>query len=71
MKEIEPKRSAASWLAELAKGRYGESLERVELVIKDHLAEMKENIPDIAEGPFYMGVSRLGSSGVTLRFTAK
>ena len=50
---------------------YGESLERVELVIKDHLAEMKENIPDIAEGPFYMGVSRLGSSGVTLRFTAK
>ena len=42
---------------------YGESLERVELVIKDHLAEMKENIPDIAEGPFYMGVSRLGSSG--------
>lgn len=24
MKEIEPKRSAASWLAELAKGRYGE-----------------------------------------------
>ena len=50
---------------------YGESLERVELVIKDHLSEMKENIPDIAEGPFYMGVSRLGSSGVTLRFTAK
>ena len=24
MKEIEPNRSAASWLAELAKGRYGE-----------------------------------------------
>ena len=24
MKEIEPKRFAASWLAELAKGRYGE-----------------------------------------------
>ena len=24
MKEIEPKRSAASWLVELAKGRYGE-----------------------------------------------
>ena len=29
MKEIEPNRSAASWLAELAKGRYGEyALER-------------------------------------------
>ncbi len=50
---------------------YGESLERIELVIKDNLKEIKKNIPDIAEGPFYMGVSKLGASGVTLRFTAK
>ena len=50
---------------------YGESLERVELVIKDHLDAMRREIPDIAEGPFYMGVSKLGSSGVTLRLTAK
>ena len=50
---------------------YGESLERVELVIKDNLPAIREEIPDIAEGPFYMGVSRLGASGVTLRFTAK
>ena len=50
---------------------YGESLERVELVIKDNLETIKKNIPDIAEGPFYMGVSQLGASGVKLRFTAK
>ena len=50
---------------------YGESLERVELVIKNNLEAIKVNIPDIAEGPFYMGVSKLGASGVTLRFTAK
>lgn len=50
---------------------YGESLERVELVIKDNLDNIKNNIPDIIEGPFYMGVSELGQSGVKLRFTAK
>ena len=50
---------------------YSESLERVELVVKDNLESLKKNIPDIAEGPFYMGVSKLGASGVTLRFTAK
>lgn len=50
---------------------YCESLERVELLIKNNLAEFRKNIPDIADGPFYMGVSKLGSSGVTLRLTAK
>ena len=50
---------------------YGESLERVEVVIRDNLAAIADNIPDIVEGPYYMGVSKLGSSGVTLRFTAK
>lgn len=50
---------------------YGESLERVELVINDNLPTIRQNIPDIVEGPYYMGVSKLGASGVTLRFTAK
>lgn len=50
---------------------YGESLERIELVIKKNLERIKKNVPDIVEGPFYLGVSKLGSSGVTLRFTAK
>ena len=42
---------------------YSESLERVELVVKDNLDSLRKNIPDIAEGPFYMGVSKLGASG--------
>ena len=50
---------------------YGDSLERIEVVIKENLELMRKNIPDIVEGPFYMGVSKLGASGVTLRFTAK
>lgn len=50
---------------------YGESLERVELVIRDNLESIKKNVPDIVEGPFYLGVAKLGASGVTLRFTAK
>lgn len=50
---------------------YSENLERVELIIKNNLDDIKNNIPDIVEGPFYMGVSQLGASGVRLRFTAK
>ncbi len=50
---------------------YGESLERIELVIKKNLDMIRRHVPDIVEGPFYLGVSKLGASGVTLRFTAK
>lgn len=45
---------------------YGESLERVESILKDNL----DAIPDIKEGPFYKGVSELGDSAVILRFVA-
>ena len=50
---------------------YGESLERVEAVLKDNLSKAKELIPDIVEGPFYKGVSELGESSVNLKFVAK
>lgn len=50
---------------------YGESLERVEVIIKENLDKMRENVPDIVEGPYYLGVSKLGASGVTLRFSAR
>ena len=49
---------------------YGESLERVESILKAHLAEVKEAIPDIKEGPFYKGVSELANSAVVIRFVA-
>ena len=50
---------------------YGTRIEAVEAVIADNIHEMKEKIPSIVEGPFYMGVSELGESGVVLLFTAK
>lgn len=50
---------------------YGESLERVEAILKDNLSSIKKNIPDIKEGPFYQGVSELGNSAVVIRFIAK
>ncbi len=50
---------------------YGESIERVEAVIKDHIDEITAAIPDIIEGPFYKGVSELGASGVSLKFVAR
>ena len=50
---------------------YGESLERVESILKDKLGEVKDAIPDIKEGPFYKGVAELGDSAVVIRFVAK
>jgi small conductance mechanosensitive channel len=50
---------------------YGESIERVEAVVKDHIEEIGKAIPDIVEGPFYKGVSELGASGVSLKFVAR
>ena len=50
---------------------YGESLERVEAILKNNLPAIKEAIPDIKEGPFYKGVSELGGSAVVIKFVAK
>lgn len=50
---------------------YGESLERVEAILKEHLDEIKKAIPEIVEGPFYKGVSELADSSVNLKFVAK
>lgn len=50
---------------------YEEDLVKAENVIKDNLEEMKQNIKEIIEGPFYGGVDRLEHSGVVLRVTAK
>ncbi len=49
---------------------YGESLERVESILKEHFNEIKEAIPDIKDGPYYKGVSQLADSAVVLRFAA-
>lgn len=50
---------------------YGESIEKVELIIKNNLEKIKENIPEIIEGPYYKGVECLNSSSVDLLFFAR
>lgn len=50
---------------------YGESIPRVELVIRDSLESIKEQIPAIIEGPYYKGISTLNTSSVDLLFIAK
>lgn len=50
---------------------YEESLLKVELLLKSNLETFKQNIPLIVEGPEYLGVAELGSSGVTLRIIAR
>ncbi len=49
---------------------YDESLERVELVMKEALPQIKEHIPAIIEGPYYKGVTELAESSVNLLFVA-
>jgi len=50
---------------------YDEDVERVEQIIKENLSAIKENIPQIVEGPFYFGVEKLADSSVVLRVVAK
>lgn len=50
---------------------YGESLERVEAILKEALPQIKEAIPEIKDGPYYKGVSSFGDSAVNLKFIAK
>ena len=50
---------------------YEARIENVEAVIADNIDHIKERIPTIVEGPFYMGVSELAESSVNLLFVAK
>lgn len=43
----------------------------MEVILSEHLEEIKEAIPEIIEGPFYKGVSALADSSVNLKFVAK
>jgi moderate conductance mechanosensitive channel len=50
---------------------YQANLEEVEKVINKNLDYIKKQIPEIIEGPFYVGVQTLAESGVVLRVSAK
>ncbi|MBO4552277.1 MAG: mechanosensitive ion channel family protein [Candidatus Methanomethylophilaceae archaeon] len=49
---------------------YGESIPRVELVIKENIDNVKRAIPQIVEGPFYKGIDSLSDSSIDLLFVA-
>ncbi|MDO4344668.1 MAG: mechanosensitive ion channel [Eubacteriales bacterium] len=50
---------------------YGESLERVEYILKKELPRIKERVPSILDGPFYKGVTELGDSSVNIKIVAQ
>lgn len=50
---------------------YDEDIEKVEEIIKNNLDLIKQNIPEIVEGPYYRGVEELSESSVVLRIYAK
>ena len=50
---------------------YNESIQRVESILSENMQVFRDNIPAIAEGPFYKGVSALGDSSVDIRLVAK
>lgn len=50
---------------------YGESLERVETVLKNEFPAIKKKLKTIVSGPFYKGVQTLGESSVNLLVLAQ
>lgn len=50
---------------------YEADLVHVEEVVKKHLPVMKKTIPEIMDGPFYVGVDQLADSSVVMRIIAK
>lgn len=50
---------------------YSESIERVEMVLKDAFPAIRKRLPAIIEGPFYKGVAELGDSCVVIKIMAK
>ncbi|MGD9901630.1 MAG: mechanosensitive ion channel family protein [Spirochaetales bacterium] len=50
---------------------YSADIKKVEDVILKNLPQIKEKIADIAEGPFYRGVQKLGDSSVVIQVYAK
>ncbi len=50
---------------------YSADLEKIEKIIESNLQKMKDEIPAIAEGPYYKGVQSLANSSVIIRIYAK
>lgn len=50
---------------------YSENIDQVTALLDEKLPLLKENYPQIIEGPIVVGVENLGASGVSIRITAK
>jgi moderate conductance mechanosensitive channel len=50
---------------------YNHDIRDVEKIIAEHLPKMKLAIPDIIEGPIYLGIIGFGASSVDLKFIAR
>ncbi len=50
---------------------YEENVDKVITLLDEKLPLLKDNYPQIIEGPVVVGVDNLGDSGVTIRVTAK
>ena len=50
---------------------YSEDIHKVEELLQKNLVEMKKKIPEIIEGPYYMGVEALADSPVVVRLQAR
>lgn len=50
---------------------YSEDIHKVEALLQKNLVEMKKKIPEIIEGPYYMGVEALADSSVVVRLQAR
>ena len=50
---------------------YGEDLGKVESVVEEAFSTMGPKIPELREGPYYLGISGMTENGVLLTFTAR
>ena len=50
---------------------YSEDIHKVEALLQKNLVEMKKKIPEMIEGPYYMGVEALADSSVVVRLQAR
>ncbi|MBQ0071961.1 MAG: mechanosensitive ion channel family protein, partial [Spirochaetales bacterium] len=60
----------SSFAAIILSIEYGESIERVEKVLKNSFSRIRKKFPEILDGPYYMGVESLSESSVDLRIHA-
>ena len=50
---------------------YNHDIRDIEKIIEEALPKIKEAIPDIIEGPLYLGITGFGASSVDLKFIAR